>query len=92
MRVINGDNPLDKTNIHMESYDKTLKLLEHLNFTTNDLGSKELIESLNNLNINETSKLLDIDLYTLEDIIESLKQPNRDYRDDYETPLLKSDI
>ena len=92
MRVINGDNPLDKTNIHMESYDKTSKLLEHLNFTTNDLGSKELIESLNNLNINETSKLLDIDLYTLEDIIESLKQPNRDYRDDYETPLLKSDI
>ena len=92
MRVINGDNPLDKTNIHMESYDKTLKLLEHLNFTTNDLGSKELIESLNSLNINETSKLLDIDLYTLEDIIESLKQPNRDYRDDYETPLLKSDI
>ena len=92
MRVINGDNPLDETNIHMESYDKTLKLLEHLNFTTNDLGSKELIESLNNLNINETSKLLNIDLYTLEDIIESLKQPNRDYRDDYETPLLKSDI
>ena len=92
MRVINGDNPLDKTNIHMESYNKTLKLLEHLNFTTNDLGSKELIESLNNLNINETSKLLDIDLYTLEDIIESLKQPNRDYRDDYESPLLKSDI
>ena len=92
MRVINGDNPLDRTNIHMESYDKTLKLLEHLNFTTNDLGSKKLIESLNNLNINETSKLLDIDLYTLEDIIESLKQPNRDYRDDYETPLLKSDI
>ena len=92
MRVINGDNPLDKTNIHIESYDKALKLLEHLNFTTNDLGSKELIESLNNLNINETSKLLDIDLYTLEDIIESLKQPNRDYRDDYETPLLKSDI
>ena len=92
MRVINGDNPLDRTNIHMESYDKTLKLLEHLNFTTNDLGSKELIKSLNNLNINETSKLLDIDLYTLEDIIESLKQPNRDYRDDYETPLLKSDI
>ncbi len=92
MRVINGDNPLDKTNIHMESYDKTLKLLEHLNFTTNDLGSKELIKSLSNLNTNETSKLLDIDLYTLEDIIESLKQPNRDYRDDYETPLLKSDI
>ena len=92
MRVINGDNPLDETNIHMESYDKTLKLLEHLNFTTNDLGSKELIESLNNLNINETSKLLNIDLYTLEDIIKSLKQPNRDYRDDYETPLLKSDI
>ena len=92
MRVIDGDNPLDKTNIHTESYDKTLKLLKHINMTTNDLGSKELIQALKNLDINDVSKQLDIDLYTLNDIIESLSKPNRDFRDDYDMPLLKSDI
>lgn len=92
MRVIDGDNPLDKTNIHTESYDKTLKLLSHLGLTTNDLGTEKLIKELDKLNISDTSKLLDIDIYTLNDIIESLKQPNRDFRDDYDMPLLKSDI
>ena len=92
MRVIDGDNPLDKTNIHTESYDKTLKLLNHLELTTNDLGTDKLIKELDKINITDTSKLLDIDIYTLNDIIDSLKQPNRDYRDDYEMPLLKSDI
>lgn len=92
MRVIDGDNPLDKTNIHTESYDKTLKLLNHLSLTTNDLGTEKLIKELDKLNVTDTSKLLDIDIYTLNDIIESLKQPNRDFRDDYDMPLLKSDI
>ncbi len=92
MRVIDGDNPLDKTNIHTESYDKTLKLLSHLGLTTADLGTDKLIKELDKLNIQDTSKLLDIDIYTLNDIIDSLKQPNRDFRDDYDMPLLKSDI
>lgn len=92
MRVIDGDNPLDKTNIHTESYDKTLKLLSHLGLTTNDLGTEKLIKELDKLNISDTSKLLDIDMFTLNDIIDSLKQPNRDFRDDYDMPLLKSDI
>ena len=92
MRVIDGDNPLDKTNIHTESYDKTLKLLKYINMTTKDLGSKELINELNKIDKNEVSKELDIDLYTLNDIIDSLSRPNRDFRDDYEMPLLKSDI
>ena len=92
MRVIDGDNPLDKTNIHTESYNKTLKLLSHLGLTTNDLGTEKLIKELDKLNISDTSKLLDIDMFTLNDIIDSLKQPNRDFRDDYDMPLLKSDI
>ena len=92
MRVVDGDNPLDKTNIHTESYDKTEKLLKYLNMTTNDIGTQELINKLNTLELHNLSKELDIDMYTLNDIIESLKQPNRDYRDDYEMPLLKSDI
>ena len=92
MRVIDGDNPLDKTNIHTESYDKTLKLLDYINMNVNDIGTKKLINSLDKIDTTKVSKELDIDLYTLNDIIDSLKQPNRDFRDDYEMPLLKSDI
>ena len=92
MRVIDGSNPLDKTSIHPESYDKALKLLEELSFTVNDLGNNELIEKLDIIDINEYSNKLDIDIYTLEDIIDSLKKPNRDPRDELEKPILKSDI
>jgi len=92
MRVVDGINPLDKTNIHTESYDKTLKLLEYVNHTTDDLGTKELKNDLEKLDINKTSKELDIDIYTLNDIISSLSMPNRDFRDEANGPILKSDI
>lgn len=92
MRVIDGTNPLDITNIHTESYDVVTKLLESIGSTVNDLGTKELIDKLNNINIEEKCKELNTDIYTLEDIIKSLEMPNRDYRDNYDMPLLKSDI
>ena len=92
MRVIDGDNPLDVTNIHTESYDKTLELLEYIGMSTKDLGTKELVNALQKINVSDVSKKLNVDLYTLNDIIESLSRPNRNYRDDYEMPLLKSDI
>ena len=92
IRIIDGTNPLDETNIHTESYDKTLKLLDYIHMSTKDLGTKELIDNLNKLDLNKISKDLDIDLYTLNDIIDSLKRPNRDFRDDYQMPILKSDI
>ncbi|MDD6387609.1 MAG: S1 RNA-binding domain-containing protein, partial [Bacilli bacterium] len=47
---------------------------------------------LDNINIDDYSKKLDIDIYTLEDIINSLKKPNRDPRDDFDKPILKSDV
>ena len=92
MRIADGTNPLDKTNIHTESYDKTLKLLDYLELSTDDFGTEKLINKLDSINEHEVSKMLDIDLYTLHDIIDSLKRPNRDYRDDYQMPILKSDI
>ena len=92
MRVIDGDNPLDKTNIHTESYDKALKLLKYIDMSTDDLGSKELIKKLSEIDTTKVSKELDIDLYTLNDIIDSLSRPNRDFRENYEMPILKSDI
>lgn len=92
MRVIDGKNLLDKTPIHPESYDATLKLLESINMNVKDIGSEKLNILLDKINIEKYSKENNIDTFTLEDIIKCLKQPNRDFRDDFEKPLLKSDI
>ncbi len=92
LRITNGSNPLDKTSIHPESYDETIKLLSNLGFTPNDLGKEELVNKLDTLDIESLSKETGIDKYTLEDIILDLKKPNRDPRDSIKAPILKSDI
>ena len=92
MRVLDGSNPLDKTSIHPESYNKTTKLLESIGMNYDSLGTEELVKKLDNIDIDDYSKKIDIDIYTLEDIINSLKKPNRDPRDDFDKPILKSDV
>ena len=92
MRVIDGDNVLDITPIHPESYNITLDLLKNLGCSVKDIGSDELISKLNSVDIEWYSKEHNVDHYTLEDIIKCLKQPNRDFRDDFTKPLLKSNI
>ena len=64
LRVIDGDNILDVTGIHPESYKITKKLLEELEMTTNDIGSKNLIDKLNTINTEEMAKKLATDIYT----------------------------
>lgn len=92
MRVIDGDNPMDVTSIHPESYDIASKLLDSLGFTISDIGSNELAGALDKVDAEKYAKDNDIDVYTTLDIIKCLKQPNRDFRDDFEKPILKSDI
>ncbi len=87
LRVTDGTNPLDVTSIHPESYDITLKLLDMLHLNINDLGKLKI-----DIDIDEYSKKLNIDIYTLQDIVESLQKPNRDPRDDMPKPILRSDI
>ena len=92
LRVVDGDSILDATGIHPESYDITLNLLDKLNLNIKDIGTPKIIEVLDKLNINKYAKELNTDIYTLEDIVKSLKSPNRDPRDDMPKPLLKSDV
>ncbi len=92
LRITEGDNILDSTGIHPESYDIALKLLDDLNFGIKDIGTKELIEKLDSINLEDYSKKLNTDIYTLEDVVKSLKKPNLDPRDEYPQPILKSDI
>ena len=91
MRIIDGKNPLDRTSIHPESYDAAKKLLDIMGFSVNDIGSEKLKSSLN-IDIDEYSKKLGIDKYTLKDIIDSLASPERDPRDEMPKPILRSDV
>jgi len=90
LRITGGDNVLDVTDIHPESYDKTLELLKSIDCTLDDIGTDKLKNKLDNYDIENSN--LEIDKYTLEDIIKSLIKPNRDPRDDMPKPILKSDV
>lgn len=92
LRIVDGSEPLDNTSIHPESYDVTYELLTVLNFDINDLGTDKLKTELSNININQIAEQLNVGVPTLEDIIKSLMAPNRDPRDEFETPILKSDV
>lgn len=92
LRIKDSLNPLDKTFVHPESYDKVYKLLNILNLDINDIGSSALIEKLNNINLENIKNELNIDKYTLEDIIEQLKKPLLDPREEFDKPLLKDNI
>ena len=92
LRIPDGENPLDKTAIHPESYNVAVSLLQDLGFTINDIGSSYLIDRLNQIDVNCYQEKLKTDQYTLEDVILSLKKPNLDPRDEMPQPLLRSDI
>lgn len=92
LRIPDGGNPLDKTAIHPESYNVAVSLLQDLGFTINDIGSSELIDRLNRIDVSSYQEKLGTDQYTLEDVILSLKKPNLDPRDEMPQPLLRSDI
>ena len=92
LRIVDGDNVLDATAIHPESYKTASQLLEMLGFGLEDIGKEELIKKLDTINLEEYREKLNTDIYTLEDVISSLKKPNLDPRDEMPQPLLKSDV
>ena len=92
LRITDGENILDSTGIHPESYDVAIKLLLKLEMSLEDVGSDELVKKLDLVKVDEYKDLLGTDIYTLEDVIDCLKKPNRDPRDSMPQPILKSDI
>lgn len=92
MRVIDGDNVMDETAIHPESYDIAINILENIGCNIDDIGSSELVLKLDAFDVSKYASDNGYDIYTVQDIVKCLKQPNRDFRDDFERPLLRSDI
>ncbi len=92
LRITEGDNILDETGIHPESYGIANSLLKDLGLTLNDIGKDKLINKMDDIDIKSYADKLNTDIYTLEDVVNNLKKPNRDPRDEMPQPILKSDI
>ena len=92
LRITEGSNILDSTGIHPESYGVTLKLLDLLGLSINDVGTSHISNVLSSVDIDDLANKIGTDKYTLDDIIKSLISPNRDPRDDMPQPILKSDV
>ena len=84
LRIVDGDEPLDATSIHPESYEATHKLMEACGIEKLGEPDAQFPE--------EKTKDLGIDEYTLKDIEEAIRTPLRDYRDQFEGAILKSDV
>ena len=84
LRITDGDDPLDQTSIHPESYEAARKLMQACGITK--LGEADISFP------KEKTAELGIDEYTLKDIEEAIRQPLRDYRDQFDGALLKSDV
>ena len=84
LRIRDGEEILDSTNIHPESYEITKAIMKASNITK--LGEKDI--SFND----EEIKKLNVDEYTLNDIKDSITMPLRDYRDQFDGAILKSDV
>ena len=96
LRIMDGDNPLEITAVHPESYEATEKLLEKLGFKKEDLKDKikldELRQKLKTVDVKNLSQELGIGEMTLTDIISELSKPGRDPREDMPKPILRSDV
>jgi uncharacterized protein len=96
LKIPGGDNPLDQTWIHPESYPATHKLLAELGFAPEFLLDKqkteELREKLKSLSLEEVCKRLEVGLPTLQDIFEALSRPGRDPREDLPPPIFKKGV
>ena len=92
LRIQEGSNILDTTPIHPESYELTLRLLKEIHSDLKEIGTSSLIQKLDHLDLEKYTSLLNTDIYTLTDVVESLKKPNRDPRDEMPQPVLKSDV
>lgn len=92
LRISGGDNPLDNTPIHPESYQTSNLLLQHLGVSHDRLGSEELKAKLHSFNAVKGAEELGAGLPTLRDIIDALLRPGRDPREDVPPPVFRQDV
>lgn len=92
LRIEDGDEMLDRTSIHPESYAVARRVLQQLSIASQDMGSEQAQEAVKQADVGALIKACESDRYTIQDILEAIATPLRDYRDRYDAPLLRSDV
>ncbi|GMQ60155.1 Tex family protein [Vallitalea sediminicola] len=93
LRIIGGDNPLDNTGVHPESYIASKQLVKEIGNELEDLDHNK-IKGINNKinNVQDMADKLGIGVPTLRDIIKELEKPGRDPREEMPKPILRTDV
>ncbi|WP_430032219.1 Tex family protein [Paenibacillus turicensis] len=92
LRIPEGENPLDRTPIHPESYSSVHALFDQLQFELSSIGSKELVSSLATVELEPLATELNVGVPTLRDIVDSLQRPGRDPREELPLPIFRTDV
>ena len=92
LRIPEGLNILDETAIHPDNYDDAMRFLDYLHLSIADIGTSKMQEVLKTLNQEQAREELHFSTYLLEDLIDAFKAPSRSPRDEYEAPVLRSDV
>ena len=92
LRIVDGENPLDGTDIHPESYEVAEKILEKIQATKVEIGTEKVEQALSSIDKKSLSDELGIGLETLELIFAGLTKPGRDPREEIDPPILRSDV
>ena len=92
LRIREGEEVLEMTSIHPESYPAAKEIMKRYSITGDMLGKPEIELFLRNINRGDLAKDLKIDKYTLDDILDAFVQPLRDPRDEFPQPILKSGV
>ena len=91
MRIGGGDNPLDATSIHPESYEAAGKLLEELGYSS-DWAAENGVKALYVKDYKKMAQKVGVGEPTLRDIVQELCKPGRDPRDEMPKPILRTDV
>ena len=92
LRILDGSNPLDNTDIHPESYKIANQIVDELNLNLDSLGTTEINQALSTFDVDKFINENGYGKQTVLDIIDGLKRPGRDFRDNMPTPVLKQDV
>lgn len=92
LRIVDGKNPLDGTDIHPESYEFAEKILDKIQAKKVEIGTEKVEQALSALDKQALSSELGIGIETLELIFSGLTKPGRDPREEVDPPILRSDV
>ncbi|MCD8090201.1 MAG: RNA-binding transcriptional accessory protein [Clostridiales bacterium] len=92
LRITDGDEILDNTGVHPESYGAAREILKKISASDDDIRHNKVKNIHKLINVSRTARELEIGEPTLRDILSELEKPGRDPRDDMPKPILKSDV